>query len=66
MHRTITVEDMACDACAETIEGAVADVDGVTAVEADHEAGTVAVEGDAEIGVIEAAIADAGYDVASG
>lgn len=57
---------MSCTGCESSVEDAVGDIDGVTRVEADHEAGTVEV--DADEGVSEAdvaaAVENAGYEVA--
>lgn len=40
-NEIVRVEGMHCAACAERVEDALSDLAGVTAVEADYEAGTV-------------------------
>ncbi|MGM0397920.1 MAG: heavy-metal-associated domain-containing protein [Halobacteriota archaeon] len=62
MSITVTVTDMSCDGCEEIVEGAVADVRGVESVEADREAQTVTVEGDADVEAVREAIDFAGYN----
>jgi len=66
-RRTITVSGMTCDGCERNVRNALQHIEGVSRVEADHEAGTV--EFVADDGVddddIEAAIENAGYDVAA-
>lgn len=59
------VDGMACDGCETTVEEALAAVPGVESVEADHEAGTVSVTGDADADDVAAAVEDAGYELAS-
>jgi copper chaperone len=65
-RRTISVTDMACTGCEETVEDALEALDGVSSVEADHEADTVEIEADDGVSDddVAAAIEDAGYDVA--
>jgi copper chaperone len=65
-HRTITVTDMACTGCEENVESALEGIDGVSSVEADHEADTVEIEADDSVSddEVATAIEDAGYDVA--
>jgi copper chaperone len=65
-HRTITVTDMACTGCEENVENALEALDGVSSVEADHEADTVEIEADDGVSddEVAAAIEDAGYEVA--
>ncbi|UWG47634.1 Copper-ion-binding protein [Halanaeroarchaeum sp. HSR-CO] len=66
MSITVTVTDMSCDGCEEIVEGAVADVRGVESVEADREAQTVTVEGDADVEAVKEAIDFAGYNPTEG
>jgi copper chaperone len=62
---TLSVTGMSCGGCEQNVEDALADLDGVDAVEADHEADTVEVDAaGADDDAIRAAIEDAGYDVA--
>lgn len=65
MVTTLTVEGMACDGCEANVEEAIRGVAGVTGVEADHEAGTVAVEGEADTDALLAAVDDAGYEASA-
>ena len=66
-RETIPVSGMSCDGCEQNVENALRKLDGVARVAADHEADTVEVVvddnvGDAEVhGVIERA----GYDIAA-
>ena len=61
---TIPVSGMSCNGCEQNLENALRKLDGVTRVEADHEADTVEVVvddvGDAEVHDV---IERAGYDV---
>lgn len=59
----LSVPDMACGGCEETVERAATDVEGVQRVEADHETGTVEVTGDASSEAVREAIEQSGYDV---
>ncbi|KPN31187.1 putative copper-exporting P-type ATPase A [Halolamina pelagica] len=61
---TLTVDGMACGSCEETVEDAVAALDGVDAVTADNTTDTVEIEGDVDGDAAAAAIEDAGYTVA--
>jgi copper chaperone len=65
-RRTITVTDMACTGCEVTVENALKAIDGVSSVEADHEADTVEIDADDGVSddAITAAIEDAGYEAA--
>lgn len=64
-QKTLSVSGMACGGCEQTVEDALANLDGVSDVEADHETDTVEVASDGvSEGEIQAAIEDAGYDVA--
>jgi len=66
-RKTISVTGMSCTGCEQNVENALQTVEGITRVDADHEGDTVEVV--AEDGVaaadIEAAIENAGYDVAA-
>lgn len=62
MAVTLTVEGMACDGCEANVEEAIRSVADVTSVEADHEAGVVTVEGDADVDALVEAVSDAGYE----
>lgn len=64
MTTKLSVEGMACDGCEANVEAALAEVAGVTAVEADHAEDTVVVEGDADRNRLLAAVDDAGYETA--
>jgi copper chaperone CopZ len=60
---TLQVKGMTCDGCERAIEHALAKVEGVRAVKADHAKGLVTVEGEAvELDALRAAVEDAGYD----
>ncbi|WP_178917205.1 heavy-metal-associated domain-containing protein [Natronomonas gomsonensis] len=65
MGTTLNVEDMACDGCEANVEEAIRGVAGVTGVDADHESGTVVVEGDADAEALVAAVDDAGYEASA-
>jgi len=60
---TYDVDGMSCGGCEQNVEDALADLDGVEAASADHEAGTVTVDGDADRDAVAAAVAEAGYEV---
>ncbi len=64
-RKTFAVTGMSCTGCEKNVEDALAAVEGVSHVEADHEADSVAVDVDANIAddALTAAIRDAGYDV---
>jgi copper chaperone len=63
-RRTLSVDGMACGGCEQNVENALGTLDGVTRVDADHEADAVEFVAD---GVsdddVAAAIEDAGYEV---
>ena len=63
--RTFDVPGISCGHCKAAIEAEVAAVDGVTSVDVDVDARTVAVDGDATDEAVTAAIDEAGYEVAS-
>lgn len=56
---------MSCTGCEQTVENALGTIDGVTRVEADHEADAVEVVVDEDTAEddLTGAIRDAGYDV---
>ncbi|SEW12636.1 heavy-metal-associated domain-containing protein [Halobacterium jilantaiense] len=58
----IGVEGMSCGHCEQTVEDALADVEGVTDATADNETGEVHYEGDADATEVAAAVEDAGYE----
>lgn len=62
MSRTLTVEGMSCDHCEQTVEEALADVEGVASASADHEAGSATVDGSADPDALVSAVEAAGYD----
>ena len=66
-RETIPVSGMSCDGCEQNVENALQKLDGVTRVEADHEADTVEVVADDDVGDAEVhgIIERAGYDVAA-
>lgn len=62
---TVDVDGMACDGCERNVESALSNLAGVSRVEADHEAGTVEVVREDDVGDDElaASVEEAGYDV---
>ena len=65
MSRTLAVDGMSCTGCESNVESAVADLAGCEGVEADHEAGTVTVEGSVDESALRDAIEDSGYEPAA-
>ncbi|MEA1932616.1 MAG: cation transporter [Euryarchaeota archaeon] len=63
MSQTLAVSGMSCTGCESNVEAAVSELPGCTDVEADHEDGTVTVEGDVDEGALQEAIEDSGYSV---
>lgn len=61
MTTTITVEDMSCEHCEQTVTDALGDVSGVTDVSVDREAEQAVVDGDADVSALVEAVEDAGY-----
>jgi len=57
----IQVDGMSCGHCEQTVEEALADVEGVSDATADNETGVVRYEGDADADAVAAAVEDAGY-----
>jgi len=66
-RETISVTGMSCNGCEGNVENALGAIDGVTRVDADHEADSVDVvaEDDVSDDDLHAAIEGAGYDVAA-
>jgi len=66
-RKTISVTGMSCNGCEQNVENALQSIDGVSRVEADHEADTVdVVVGDnVSDDDLTATIEGAGYDVAA-
>ncbi|SEA13711.1 copper chaperone [Haloplanus vescus] len=65
MSRTLTVDGMSCSHCEQTVEEALEDVAGVTGATADHESGSVTVDGEADVDSLVAAVEDAGYEASA-
>jgi len=63
MSTTLPVSGMSCTGCESNVETAVSELSGVTGVDADHEAGTVTVEGEVDEAALREAIADSGYEL---
>ncbi|MDT3437665.1 cation transporter [Haloarcula sp. 1CSR25-25] len=61
MTTTITVEGMSCGHCEQTVEEALEEVSGVTAVTVDREGEQASVDGEAEVTALVEAVEDAGY-----
>lgn len=57
----ITVTDMKCNGCEETIQHALRHEEGVERVSANHIDGTVQVEGDVDVDALVARIDDLGF-----
>jgi copper chaperone len=66
-RKTLAVTGMSCNGCEQNVENALQGLDGVSRVEADHEADTVDVVVDDAVtdDNLTAAIERAGYDVAA-
>ncbi|EMA21548.1 heavy-metal-associated domain-containing protein [Haloarcula marismortui] len=62
MSTTLTVEEMSCGHCEQTVEEAIEALDGVKDAEADRDAEQVSVDGDVSTEQLIAAVEDAGYD----
>ncbi|MFW5911107.1 MAG: heavy-metal-associated domain-containing protein [Halolamina sp.] len=60
-QQTISVRGMACGGCEQTVEDAVAELDGVASVDADNSSDTVLVSGDVDPAEVADAIEAAGY-----
>lgn len=63
MQTTVTVDGMTCDHCERAVGGAIQEIDGVTAVEADAATGTVVVDHDGPLdhAAVEQQVSEAGY-----
>lgn len=61
MTTTITVEDMSCEHCEQTVTDALQDVNGVTDVSVDRKAEQANVDGDADVSALVEAVENAGY-----
>ncbi|MFC6987785.1 heavy-metal-associated domain-containing protein [Haloplanus sp. GCM10025708] len=61
MTTTITVEGMSCGHCEQTVEEALEEVSGVTAVTVDRESEQASVDGEAGVTALVEAVEDAGY-----
>ena len=61
MTTTITVEGISCGHCEQTVEEALEEVSGVTAVTVDRESEQASVDGEAEVTALVGAVEDAGY-----
>ena len=66
-RKTLSVTGMSCNGCEQNVENALQGLDGVSRVEADHEADTVNVVVDDAVtdNDLTTAIEGAGYDVAA-
>ena len=65
-EKTYTVDGMSCGHCVLSVREEVSDLAGVRAVDVDLASGRLVVRGDAiDDGAVQAAVADAGYEVAS-
>jgi len=66
-RETISITGMSCNGCEQNVTNALQAIDGVTRVDADHEADSVEVvaEDDVSDDDLHAAIEQAGYDVAA-
>jgi len=65
MSQTITVEGMSCEHCQESVEAALANVQGVQSVEVDLDTAQATVEGDAATQDLVTAVDEAGYDASA-
>lgn len=61
----ITVEDMTCEGCEDIVEAALENVSGVDTVEADREADSATVEGDADVEDLLEAVDMSGYEASA-
>jgi len=64
-QRTLTVTGMSCGGCEDNVETGLSELDGVSAVEADHETDTVELTTDETVSDedLAGAIRDAGYEL---
>jgi copper chaperone len=65
-HATFTVTGMTCDGCVRHVRHAIESIDGVTDVDVQLAGGLVTVTSDAPLdpAAVQAAVVDAGYEVA--
>lgn len=63
MATTLSVSGMSCGGCESTVEDAVSALAGCEGVDADHEAGTVTVEGDVSTDELRSTIESSGYEL---
>lgn len=65
--QTVTVTGMTCGHCVSSVRDEVGGIPGVTGVDVDLSTGRVTIESDAPVAAatIDAAVAEAGYQVAS-
>ncbi|PWU67672.1 MULTISPECIES: copper chaperone CopZ [Gracilibacillus] len=66
MEKTLIVQGMTCGHCKMSVEGALKEIDGVSAAEVNLEAGSVDVtydESKVNIDVMKEAIEEQGYDI---
>jgi len=65
MSQTITVDGMSCEHCEQSVEEALASVQGVQSVEVDRDTAQATVEGDAATQDLVSAVDEAGYDASA-
>ncbi len=65
MTRDLNVSGMHCDGCERRVVDSLREVDGIEDASADHETGTVTVEGDANTQDVRLAVEEAGYTLES-
>jgi len=63
MATTLSVSGMSCGGCESNVEDAVSELAGCERVEADHEAGTVTVEGEVSMDALRSTIESSGYEL---
>jgi copper chaperone len=66
MSRTLYVSDMSCEGCETSVVESLRDLDEIEDADADHEAGTVTVVGEADDEDVRRAIEEAGYTLEEG
>jgi len=65
MSQTITVDGMSCEHCEQSVEEALATVEGVQSVEVDLDAAQATIEGDAATQDLITAVDEAGYEASA-
>ena len=65
MSQTITVDGMSCEHCEQSVEEALASVQGVQSVEVDLDAAQATIEGDATTQDLITAVDEAGYEASA-